>query len=265
MKKVLLVLGVLACASPATALVFTEDFESYITSGHTAGYMNPTWTEPTGYGLLPVTTTINHTSGGSKSMLVNNNYGTGKRGEQHLFGQTLVGTDANPLSLDYWITAGAGTHRNKGDVIVMLSMGEVGTNFTLPAVADPALVTPIPVIAYTKPYSGNVALHFFDGLDWIQLTPSIDSAPNWYQINIDVRTSVVDLGTSAYPNYYTGANARPRAYLGGFDRISILYEGRQAAGAYWYSVDDINVNGVPEPATVALLGLGFLFMHRRKA
>ncbi len=265
MKKVLLLLTVLVCASPAMALVFTEDFESYITSGHSAGYMSPTWTEPAGYGFLPVTTTTNHTPAGSKSLLVNNNYGATKRGEQHTFGMTLLGTDANPLSLDYWITAGAGSHRNKGDVIVMLSMGEAGTDFTLPAVADPALVTPIPVIAYAKPYSGDVALYFFDGLDWTKLTPSIDSAPNWYQVNIDVRTSVVDLGTSAYPNYYTGANARPRAYLGGFDRISVLYEGRQASGAYWYAVDDISVSGVPEPATVALLGLGCLLLYRRRA
>lgn len=256
MNKVM-VLVVLFAASQAMALTFSEDFESYS--------VGSTWTVPTGYTAMAGNGSQNHTPSGSTSLLTQNNYGTTKYGVQHLFGETLTGTDANPLSLDYWLTAGSGTHRRRGDTIVMLSMGEIGTDFTLPAIADPALGSAIPVIAYAKPFSDNVSLHFFDGVDWTQLTPSIDSAPLWNQINIDVGTSTVELGTSVYPNYYTGVNARPRAYLGGFDRISVVYEGRAPSGTYQYWVDDIEVTGVPEPATLVFLALGTLLMRRRRA
>ncbi|MBI4578899.1 MAG: PEP-CTERM sorting domain-containing protein [Planctomycetes bacterium] len=259
MKKVFLVLGVLVCTSSAMALVFTEDFESYATSGAP----NPTWTEPPSYGILPVTTTANHTPAGSKSLLVNNNYGTGKRGEQHTFGMTLVGTDTDPVSLDYWIRAKDGASRRRGDVIVMLSMGEVGTDFTLPAVTDAPLATAIPVLAYAKPFSDNVSLYVFDGKQWTRGTPSLDSTSGaWENVDMDVKSTTMSLSTSTYGNYYP---SWARQYLGGFDRVSVLYEGRSPAGAYVYSVDDITVSGIPEPATLVLLGLSGLFLRRRRA
>lgn len=256
MKKLTATLCVVLFAAPAMALVFTEDFESYTASGPP----NPTWTEPPGYDALPVTTTANHTGGGSQGLLANNNYGAGKRGEQHLFGQTLVGSDADPLSLDYWIWPKDLASRRRADVIVMLSMGEVGTDFTLPAVADAPLASPIPVLAYAKPYSDNVRMYYFDGVDWTDGGFSLDVGAQWVNIDMDVKSTTMVLSTSNY-----GSLAPlPRQYLGGFDRVSILYEGRSPSGGYAMAVDDLTVSGIPEPATLALLGLGGLVFLRRR-
>lgn len=256
MRKVFAVLCVVLFTAPAMALVFTEDFEGYTADTPP----NPTWTEPPGYASIPVTATANHTGGGSKALLVNNNYGAGKRGEQHVFGQTLVGSDDSPLSLDFWIWPKDLASRRRGDVIVMLSMGEVGTDFTLPAVADAPLASPIPVLAYAKPFSDNVRMYFFNGVDWTDGGFSLDTGAAWVNIDMDVKSTTMVLSTS---NYGTLA-PQARQYMGGFDRVSILYEGRSPSGAYAMAVDDLTVSGIPEPTTIALLGLGGLLLRRRR-
>jgi hypothetical protein len=247
MKK----LGVLAVllGIPATAMgfSFTEDFESYALSGPP----NPTWYEPAGYAYLPVTSNANHTTGGDRSLLANNNYGTRKRGQTHEFGEVLTPSDDQPTILDYWIYAGHIPARRRGDVIVELSMGDVhAPEFGV------VLPFPIPVIAYCKPYNDSTAVSYFNGKQWLN-AGYIDDGAVWYNVNLTVKNSVVDLSLGSYGPYMGQA----REYKGGFDRVSILYEGHTPDG-HWYSVDDLTVTDVPEPATLALLSMGALFWRR---
>jgi hypothetical protein len=250
------VLVVLASTPMAMGYTFFDDFESYTLGdpSPTSAYPSPTWSEPPNYAYLPVTESANHTPAGSKSMLVNNNYGGTKRGETHVFGETLVPSDADPTTLDYWIYSGTGTSRKRGDVIVELSMGDVHA-----PMYGVVLAVPIPVLAWCKPYNDSVAFSYFNGRQWLD-SGFVAAGGLWLNANMTVSTSTVDLSIERY-GPYTNIG---REYTGGFDRVSILYEGRSPAGNYWYSVDDISVQGVPEPATMSLLAIGGLAMLRRR-
>jgi len=248
MRKILCVVGVLAITSSAMAYTFTEDFEGGLTA----------WSPPSGYGALPISTGTNHTPGGNKSLLANNNYGATKRGEQHLFGETLVPSDANPTTLDYWMMA-PGTSRKRTDIIVAISMGEAGTDWTLPAWGDAPLATAIPVVAYCMPYTDNVRAGIFDGKKWYNSTAGLQVGSTWYNFHLEARASTLYLDHTS-----DGPYTVPIEYTGGYDRVSVLYEGNSPAGAYVGYVDDLSVTGVPEPATLSFLALGGLALLRRR-
>ena len=260
--------GLLLSASTAVAYTFTEDFESYVTTGHPDGYMEPVWYESAGYAnkLLPVTTSANHTPGGSKSLLVNNSYGATKRAEQHLFAPyTIEPTDADPINMDYWAMA-PGTSRKRNDFVVALSMGEPGTDFTIPAIDDPPLDEAIPMIAFSHPFgpgTGNVRFSRFDGKQWYNDIAGFSAGSTWYNFILRVQANTYSLERVGGPDdyLYTGL---PLAYTGGFDRVFVSYEGRSPSG-YTGHVDDITVTSrLPEPATLSFLALGGLMLLRRR-
>ena len=121
------------------------------------------------------------------------------------------------------------------------------------------LATPIPVIAFAKPFTNSVAMSYFDGTDWIA-AGNIDLGDTWYNAAMTVKDTTVDLSIGTYGPYTDVA----RQYTGGFDRVTVAYEGRSPVGAYWFGIDDLTVTGVPEPASLALFALGDLFLRRRR-
>lgn len=246
MKILISALGILAITSSAMALTFFEDFEDAIGNAP-----NPAdWTGS--YNGVSSEATHNHTSGGTKGLLVNNNYGTGTHAITHEFGQTISATPSDPVHLDWWAKA-PGTSRRRGDWIIELSMGD----FHAPTHGT-VLTDAIPVIAYAKPYNDAVYMSFFDGKQWTNLGDMI--ADTWHNGVVDIKSD----GTADVELVGRASFTFALQYTGGFDRITVRYPGNAPAGAYWHVVDDINVTGVPEPAAFALVSIGLMFMRRRR-
>ena len=126
------------------------------------------------------------------------------------------------------------------------------------------MAQPIDVVAYARPNGNSTkANYYFDGTQWFSIG-SFDTNLTWEQFSMVISTDNVVVDTSIASSPYTIA----RAYKGNFDRISVYENGYN--NTYWAAIDDISLTGgnivaVPEPASVALLGLGFMFLRRRSA
>ncbi len=169
----------------------------------------------------------------------------------------VAGTNANPLIIDYYLYHNAAEQRGKADIYVEISLGDVHA---------PALgvveSTPIPVLAYCKPYSENAAYQYFDGQQWY--AAGFADWGSWDELILTIKSNTVDVEKRGVNNSGPYTNV-PRSYQGNFDRISIRTI--DYAWTTWSSIDDLSVVGgeaVPEPATLLVLALGGLVLLRRR-
>lgn len=142
-------------------------------------------------------------------------------------------TDANPLEavMSVWMNA-ASTQLKYGDVFIELSMGDVHA----PSTNSP---TVLPVLAFgiTNGINGSVKYPwYFDGQNWVAITGAT-SVIEWNTFKMRVLGSQCELSQSVDSTYVAN---RPRAYLGGFNRISLRTVNNQ--GAYRV-VDDVRLTG----------------------
>ncbi|MDM8005786.1 MAG: hypothetical protein QUV05_06505 [Phycisphaerae bacterium] len=137
------------------------------------------------------------------------------------------GTDAAPLSLAY--NACLQGSLQYADVIVELSKGEVhapGTNSTVV----------LPVLAFGMAaaiHAPSAQPWFFDGQNW-QATSVLDTTKDPNVLTMQVRGNTVRLSGGA------GSVVQPRAYRGGFDRITIRSQLNSVIGRL---LDDIKLTG----------------------
>jgi len=124
----------------------------------------------------------------------------------------VLGSDESPLELLYrtYMRSGA---VEQADLFVELSKGEVHAPLTNSS-------TVLPVIAFGMTAGINGVRdrpYFFDGQSWHQVY-EIRASDNYNDFYMKVRTEQVDLEGR---NRATGSTTLSRAYLGGFDRVTI--------------------------------------------
>jgi len=207
---------------------------------------------------------------GARSLLIDNGSSYGVKGMTHVLPQAVKGTDASPLVLETCMVVVAGAHRQYLDFTLELASGDV----VAPA-SGPANVVGV---ARSITFNGQYARFFtYDGDSWNDTGDAINtysaSGPGtgkWWTVRITVTstqllwTLIDNLGTTTYSDTYTLADDVQGLY---FDRINIRHPGEANAATHVAYIDDLSLTGgevIPEPAALALLGLGSLLLIRRR-
>ncbi len=274
MKGLWMLLGVLVLVYPVVGvpITFTENWDSYANTNPPAGpwYVD---THMTAGGCFVGGNNVPHSS--PLSYRVTDASYTGgnddTRGNQALIapvGQSVEATDASPLALSYWEKS---RKYRFTDFFIELSLGDTHA----PAYSTTALAETIPVIGFGKPYIETVVgygapytkwLSFFDGKQWRNPGCYLTQDASWEQLLMSVGSTEVTLDTSKHADATDIAYTLARQYTGEFDRITIYTRWDNIDGG-WTQIDDISLTGgnlVPEPAALTLLGLGCLFVLRRR-
>ena len=246
MKK-MLVFTVLVCVSQASALNFSENFDSY--AGGTLSWgSGGVWNEPTNNIALDT-----YAVSGLAPRVGN----TANRSADAELGVTLQG----PLTLEASFKWDHVIARADGFFVVLAD-----SPATAALVPDTgALATPINAIAIGHAKTGNKNYGFFDGLTWRVLGAfSEASGTNHYE-----RLQVIVGANGAYQWQLTEGEASNYLYqstlaVSNFSFNTLSIQSRGGNSGYFSGIDDISLTDVPEPTSLALLGLGALTFRRRK-
>jgi hypothetical protein len=146
-------------------------------------------------------------------------------------GSEVLGNDTSPLDLLYYAYMHIDS-ADSADIFVELSKG----NEHAPDTDSPDVV---PVLAFgvTAGLLESPSLHprFFDGQTWH--TVALTAGADWNTFSMQIRTNDVQL---AGRQNASGADTLARAYLGGFDRISIRTGYNTVR---WRTLDDVYLSG----------------------
>ncbi len=220
-----------AMAAPVISLNFVENWDSCA-----AGYTDPAyvarWPAVLGTARYRINSTCpsslpnNLRAGSGDSCAISHDLGSDLRAL--LAGAVEVaGTDAVPLSLAY--NACLQGNLQYADVMVELSKGEVHAPGTNSAVVLPVLAFGMAATIHAP----SAHPWFFDGRNW-RATNVLDTTKDPNVLTMQVRTDTARLSGGA------GSVVQPRAYTGGFDRITIR---SQLNGVIGRLLDDITLTG----------------------
>lgn len=257
MKTTLFGLALLTIVSPAIgATIFSDDFEAY-TAGSANRYLSPyvdVWPDlPGSVNRYPVETAQKHS--GVNSLLMDNvGYGSQSFGISHELGGEYQATDADPLIVSAWVRIDATASRRTVDVYVEMAKDDV---------APTTSGTSHDVLAFAWPYSvrsnADTSLYVFDGTNWNRTGTTITAANTWQQLIVTIKSTTIDITVGTTPS-----NGWARTYAGTFDQINLRHVNSSAGVLY---LDDVEVSGgvlIPEPAALALFGLGGVLLRRRR-
>lgn len=220
-------------------LAYLEQWDTYALGTGDTNY-NTIWSTVSGASRYTVTNIQSLSP--SKSLRVDNNPGglfgisndlTSELQAVLPWATHVEATDTHALEavMSVWMNA-ASTQLKYGDVFIELSMGDVHA----PSTNSP---TVLPVLAFGVTSGINGAVKYpwyFDGQNWVAITGAT-SVIEWNTFKMRVLTSNCELSQSVGSTYVA---TRPRAYLGGFNRISLRTVSNE--GAYRV-VDDVRLTG----------------------
>lgn len=215
-----------------------------------------------------ISTTYHRT--GDWALLIDNGGSYASKGMTHLLPEAVKGTDESPLVLSTYMVIQAASHRQYLDFTLELASGDV----VAPASGEANVVA----IGRSITFNGQNARFFtYDGDSWNDTGDAIStyaaSGPGtnkWWLVEITVTSTQLlwRLWDETVGTLYTDTFALPSNVQGlYFDRINIRHPGAANAAVHVAYIDDLSLTGgevIPEPAALALLALGGLFLRRRR-
>jgi hypothetical protein len=264
MRKSLIMLALLAIAVPAmaTPISYSENWDSY-TAGSDARFDSPyadaaNWPTVTGYtDRQPVMTTA-ALSAPNSLMIDNGSSFAANMGITHFLGGEYQATAANPIVVQWDMNMTNTTQRKTLDFYMELALDDV----TAGTLAAPESHNAIGV-AQSKTVRGGTGSskgQYFDGYTWRETGAPTAGAGIWKHVTLTVTDTTVTVTWGDGGTYGTA-----RAYMGNFNQFNIRHPNSGSTGQT--NLDNLTITGgelVPEPATVALLSLGLLFVRRRR-
>ncbi len=249
MKKAVVVLMTLAFASVSQAS-WVDDFESYADTAALSGPYTQFYAE----FPLPLDTTKGYLS--DQSIVAGPNANSQQRMWINIPGGPMKATDAAPITFEFMVdieTVGwhtreyieirsyAGGAYDQGSLQELIAMGFTSSGVdTTKANYRVLTKTPTPSWGdFTDPAATRAAM----------------AAAEWTKLTAIIKTSTVEFYVNDVPDVTVSRNPAFEY----FDSI-VLGSGLSTAVTVWF--DDLSV--VPEPATLALLGLGALGLIRRR-
>lgn len=230
--------GAALATSASAAVVFNETFEGY-TLGDVAG--QGLWADFGGAELTSVVDTM--ANGGTKSLAFSTNALTGKYGSDATFDLAAPIT-AGQLVLSFDIFHAAG---NDGSAFLYFSRGA-----TLAGAFQQGLSLVGSGTDGTFGDDDSPKTGLLTG-QWVPVVMNID---------LDADTLVATYGgTQIFNGAWITDAGLPSQYQG----IDIWADGGTSQGSFY--IDNLRLDAVPEPSSIALLGLGAggLFLRRRRA
>ncbi len=275
-NTVLSAVGILAFATSAMAIGFTDSFEY---TGTSDPNYTSNWSAIGGDSRYDIVTRIENPpdvlGGALDGTRVAHAANGGGYGMSRSLGGAVEPTNANPLVVEASYHHMAGNQRGNASFYLELSQGDVHA----PAYSSTPLADPIPVIAIASG-SGlpDKQWRFFNGQSWSGFPASVvagkknwnwnfitmtltDNAGGGKDLNLHIENNDSNPSFQVVGDKYFYLEMWPSAFTTGetFDTVSV----RALTGASQESMVD-RVAVTPEPATVALLGFGCLWLARRR-